>query len=169
MDTSCVLLIWLAGVWTPTKTTQTPGFCSDCMLIQLRRLTQRLVFQPCRKRLWKTTIVSSFCINGYARTGFMTFRLLLRSWPFRHWSRSSGFHWGSPMSFRVFRSSEIDLWGHFLVVSLSPEWKLPLLRILCHLPPPPPAAERGRDLISLGWNGKICWWKWSGDSLCCSP
>lgn len=59
-----------------------------------------------------------------------------------------------------------------MVVSLSPEWKLPFLmkhHILSHLPPPPPAAERRRDPISLGWNKKICWWKWSDDSLCCTP
>lgn len=71
----------------------------------------------------------------------------------------------------VFRSSDIDLWGHLMVVSWSPEWKLPLLmnhHILSHRPPPPPAAERRQDLISLGWNKKICWWKWSGDSLCCT-
>lgn len=58
-----------------------------------------------------------------------------------------------------------------MVVSWSPEWKLPLLmnhHILSHRPPPPPAAERRQDLISLGWNKKICWWKWSGDSLCCT-
>lgn len=67
----------------------------------------------------------------------------------------------------LFRSSETDLWGHFLVVSLSPQGKPPPLLMEPHILSPlpgPPDCRLALELISL-WGKqdllvKMKWWLW---------